>query len=84
MPFGRVGLSGPERALPGRYRVRPSRKREGDGKTSRKKVASETLDGSSLRPDLFELRLMTMSTAYGFIDNLSPAGWAPLPGLAPV
>ena len=30
-PFGRVGLSGPERALPGRYRVRPSRKREGEG-----------------------------------------------------
>ena len=29
MPFRRVGLSGPERALPGRYRVRPSRKREG-------------------------------------------------------
>ena len=28
---GRVGLSGPERALPGRYRVRPSR-REGDAK----------------------------------------------------
>ena len=36
-PFGRVGLSGPERAfvlqlqraLPGRYRVSPSRKREG-------------------------------------------------------
>ena len=33
MPFGRVGrvgLSGPERTLPGRYRVRPSRKREGE------------------------------------------------------
>ena len=29
-PFGRVGLSGPERALPGRYRVRPFRKREGE------------------------------------------------------
>ena len=33
-PFGRVGLSGPERALPGRYRVRPSRKREGEATAS--------------------------------------------------
>ena len=30
LSLGRVGLSGPERALPGRYCVRPSRKREGD------------------------------------------------------
>ena len=41
MPFGRVGLSVPERALPGRYRVRPSREREGDGKIATPKSVSE-------------------------------------------
>ena len=41
MPFGRVGLSGPERALPGRYRVRPSRKREGEGKNATPKRVSQ-------------------------------------------
>ena len=30
---GRVALSGPGRPLPGRYRVRPSRKREGEADT---------------------------------------------------
>ena len=41
MPFGRVGLSGPERALSGRYRVRPSRKREGDGKSVTPKLTRQ-------------------------------------------
>ncbi len=31
-PCGRVGLSGPERDLSGRYRVRPSRKRDAQAK----------------------------------------------------
>ena len=37
----RVGLSDPERALPGRYRVRPSRKREGDEKNATPKHVNE-------------------------------------------
>ena len=40
-PFGRVGLSGPERALPGRYRVRPSRKRQGGATSATSNSLSE-------------------------------------------
>ena len=67
---GRVGLSGPERALPGRYRVRPSRPREGEAKANSELV--------------FERFLSSDTAPYRHVDNaasiVSAPAFAPEPG----